>query len=119
MRSVPRPTRVRIHAGWFRDTLPCLPRETRFSLVHIDCDLYQSAKDVLDYCFSSGMIENGAAIFFDDWNCNAANAALGERRAWAEAVDAFDIHATDCGEYGMGARKFIVHSYAVRSRSAR
>jgi hypothetical protein len=109
--------RTHVHAGWFRDTLLQLPADTRFCLVHIDSDLYQSAREVLDHCFGHEMIERGAAIFFDDWSCNGADPSLGERRAWAEAVAVFDIRASDCGEYGMGARKFIVHGYTPRPPS--
>jgi hypothetical protein len=107
--------RVQIHAGWFSDTLPRLPDDVRLALLHIDCDLYQSTKDVLDHCFGRGLVARGAILFFDDWSCNAADPALGERRAWAEAVEAFEIVASDGGEYGMAARKFIVHSYSPRA----
>lgn len=103
--------RVRTYAGWFADTLPALPADTRFALLHIDCDLYQSTRDVLDACFSRGLVSPGAALFFDDWNCNAARPEFGERRAWTEAVALYRIEATDCGEYGMGCRKFVVHAY--------
>ncbi|MBK8476483.1 MAG: class I SAM-dependent methyltransferase [Opitutaceae bacterium] len=111
------PERIRTYSGWFAETLPKVPTGTRFAMLHIDCDLYQSTKDVLDYCFSQGLVTPGAAVFFDDWNCNTARPDLGERRAWMEAVADFKIMASDCGEYGMGCHKFIVHSYLSRAGS--
>jgi O-methyltransferase len=111
-------SRIAIHAGWFSQTLLALPPNTRFALLHVDCDLYQSALDVLMHVFSRGLVAEGAAVFFDDWNCNRASRELGERRAWAEAVERFDILYTDSGEYGTAGRKFLVHSYRTGPEGA-
>ncbi len=102
---------VSIHAGWFCNELPKLPGETRFSLLHIDCDLYQSAKDVLDHVFGNAMVSPGAMLVFDDWNCNRASWKYGERRAWQDAALAFGVYCEDLGCRGWSARSFIVHSY--------
>jgi O-methyltransferase len=103
--------RVAIHDGWFKDTLPRLPADVRFALLHIDCDLYQSTIEVLDHCFSRSLIQEGTAIFFDDWNSNRASPEFGERKAWAEACGRYAVRSSDCGEYSHSGRKFIVHSY--------
>ena len=105
------PSRIDIYEGWFSDTLATLPAETRLALLHVDSDLYQSAVDVLHHCFARQMISRGAAIHFDDWDCNQADPRFGERKAWAEIVEQFAVEYTDCGQYGWGSRKFIVHSY--------
>jgi hypothetical protein len=102
---------IEIYEGWFANTLPKLSADTRIALLHIDSDLYQSAIDVLNHCFSRHMVSRGAAIHFDDWDCNQADPRYGERKAWAEIVEQFAVEFTDCGQYGWGARKFIVHSY--------
>jgi len=88
-----------------------VPDRTRFALIHVDCDLYQSTLDVLVHVFSRGMVSEGAALFFDDWNCNRASRVLGEQRAWAEVVERFRIEYSDSGEYGITGRKFLVHAY--------
>ena len=103
--------RVQIFAGWFADTVPALAADTRFALIHVDSDLYQSAIDVLMPLFSRGMIAPGARVFFDDWNCNQASPRFGERRAWRECVERFGIEYSDEGAYGMLGHRFIVHSY--------
>lgn len=102
---------ITIYPGWFKDTLQGLPADTHLAILHIDSDLYESARDVLEYTFSHGFIQEGTAIFFDDWNCNRCSPERGEQKAWQEAVKKFSITFTDCGEYAWSARKFIVHSY--------
>lgn len=104
-------SRIRIREGWFSETLPALEPQTRLALLHVDSDLYQSARDVLEHCFGGGVISPGAAVHFDDWDCNRADPRFGERRAWAEAVDRFAVEFSDCGQYGWGGRKFLVHAY--------
>lgn len=103
--------KIFIYDGWFKDTLPQIPKDTKFSLVHIDCDLYQSTIEVLDYLFDNSIIQSGTSIFFDDYNCNQASPEFGERRAWNEVIKKHNVIYTDCGEYGWSGRKFIVHSY--------
>jgi hypothetical protein len=82
----------------------------KFSLVHVDCDIYESTIDVLDYLFANNHISDGGAIFFDDWNCGAASPDLGERRAWNEMVVKYRIRFTDCGNYSAYGNKFIIHA---------
>lgn len=103
--------RIRVHAGWFSDTVPMLPPETRYALIHVDADLYASAMDALGGLLARGMVARGAYVFFDDWNCNAADPELGERRAWRDCVERFRIVASDQGAYGIFARCFVVHDY--------
>jgi hypothetical protein len=102
---------VQIFPGWFADTVPALPAETRYALIHIDGDLYVSAMDVLVGLFSRGLVARGAYIYFDDWSCNRADPEMGERRAWRECVERFGIVASDQGPYSIFARRFTVHDY--------
>jgi O-methyltransferase len=105
------PERVEINQGWFSDTVTGLPADTRFAMIHFDGDLYQSMIDALFPCFERGFVSRGAVLCFDDWNCNRADPAYGERRAWAELVEKFQIVASHCGDYSSIGTKFIVHSY--------
>ena len=57
---------VKFYAGWFSDTMPdYLHIAQPIALLHMDCDLYSSAKEVLrtlnDY------IVPGTIIVFDEW----------------------------------------------------
>lgn len=72
--------------GWFDDTC-CDSTLTKHSLrkasiVHIDCDLYESARVVLK--FISPLLVDGTVIIFDDWYCFRGDPSLGEQRAFAE-----------------------------------
>lgn len=105
------PSRIRIFEGWFRDTLPTVPQETVYALVHIDSNLYESARDVLDYLFGHKMIAEGALLLFDNWNCNRGSPEFGERRAWSESVGKYRIRYSDEGGYGLFSHRFLIHGY--------
>ncbi|MGJ4947776.1 TylF/MycF/NovP-related O-methyltransferase [Bradyrhizobium sp. HKCCYLS20291] len=105
------PHRFQLYEGWFADTVKTLPPETRFAMIHFDGDLYQSTMDALVPLFERGMISTGAMICFDDWNANRAIPTTGERQAWKELVETFNIDASNCGDYSVGGTRFIIHSY--------
>ncbi len=104
--------RVDIVPGWYADSVPTLPDDTRLALLHVDCDLYQSTMDALLPCFERGFLSEGAHFYFDDWNCNRASPEYGQRKAWSELTARFDIAFSDGGDYGAFGHKLIVHQYA-------
>jgi len=107
--------RIQVFPGWFKDTLAEIPEDiTKFALVHIDCDLYESAAEVLNHLFNNNLLADGAVLMFDDWNCNRASPRFGERRAWGEAVQQFTPQYSDCGDYGIAGHKFIIHDSATQ-----
>ena len=61
--------------GYFENTLSLLEQE-QFSLVHLDCDLYQSYKDCLEFFWPR--LSPGGIIHFDEYDdpswpgCNLA-----------------------------------------------
>jgi len=71
--------------GWFSDTLTAeFARTVRPSIIMVDCDMYLSARQCLDW--SLPLVEDRAVIIFDDWNSRKlAERGLGERKAWEEA----------------------------------
>ena len=100
---------IKVYEGWYKDTLSSIPNATKYGLVHIDCDTYESTSQVLKYLLTNEHIADGCGIFFDDWNCSKASPQLGERKAWSEAVEEFGINFSDCGDYSVFGHKFIVH----------
>jgi hypothetical protein len=58
---------VKLHPGLFADVLPDWLRENpgEIAFAHIDCDLYQSAKTVLDLI--AGRLTAGTVIVFDEY----------------------------------------------------
>jgi hypothetical protein len=58
-------TNVSLVKGFFPETFKQFP-QTKIALLHVDVDLYQSYKDVLEY-FYPYVVENGL-ILFDEYN---------------------------------------------------
>ena len=67
--------RVHLIKGYFRNTLPTAP-SIRYAFVHLDCDLYQSYKDCLEYFYDR--MAPGGIILLDEYDdppwpgCNQA-----------------------------------------------
>jgi O-methyltransferase len=102
---------IKIYKGWFSDSLPTLSPGTKFAMLHIDCDLYSSTMDVLEYVLQKGALTEGAIILFDDWGCNRSSNEHGERKAWKDICDKYHVKFTDLGGYAWAGQKFVVHSY--------
>lgn len=58
---------VTLIKGWFKDSLPIFlaAHKENFSLLHIDCDIYQSTKDIFDNIMER--IVPGTIIIFDEF----------------------------------------------------
>ena len=54
-------------------------------MVHIDVDLYSSAKEVLNFILP--LIVSGTVIIFDDWYCFPPGSNKGEMRALNEILE--------------------------------
>ena len=64
--KVPNIPNVTWFSGWFKDTIPEYLKVAKdIALLHIDCDLYESTKDVL-YGLED-VIVKGTIIAMDDW----------------------------------------------------
>ena len=87
-RHVWNPARIAFYPGWYEQSLtPALQSELTLSpasIVHIDCDLYESARVVLD--FITPILQAGSIVLIDDWNCFKASNQRGLRRAIGEWV---------------------------------
>ena len=98
------------YPGLFEQTMPDIPEKLEFALVHIDSDLYMSAKQVLDYCFEKQHFADGCLLLFDDYYSNKGNPNFGERLAWSEFIAVRDVRYTDFGRYKSDGHAFILHS---------
>lgn len=80
---------VIFHEGVFPASAKGL-EELSFSFVHIDCDLYQSAKDAIAW-FWPRMIKGGI-MFFDDYGCDFTGVTDAVHEAFEESqiVKQFD-----------------------------
>ena len=103
--------KINVIEGWFKDSVPLLEKNIKFSLVHVDGDLYESAIDCLEPLFSGKKISEGAIILFDDWNCNRASPKFGERKAFDELCLKYKIKYSVWSDYAHYSKGFIIHSY--------
>lgn len=104
------PERFRLYPGWFSETLPHLDAGTRFSLVHLDCDLYESSLQVLTDLFENERFSDGCILLCDDFMCNRGSKKLGQRRAWEECVAKYKPDFTDLGFYGIESWRCVIHT---------
>jgi len=58
---------VKLHVGWFNDTLPAFVAEhpEQIAFLHVDCDLYSSTKTIFDML--GDRIRPGTVIVFDEY----------------------------------------------------
>jgi len=103
--------RAIIHEGLFDTSIKILNPNITFGLIHVDCNLYQSTIDSLYYLFDRNQISKGAMILFDDWNNNQSGNSFGERRAWSDLCEMFNVDFESFGMYGITGHRLIVHSY--------
>jgi O-methyltransferase len=96
--------RVSLVEGFYSDTLVDGEADAlgirKASVIMIDCDLYTSAKQALDFC--TPLIKDEAVVFFDDWTHSAGedDARLGEQRAFAEWLsENQSLDAREIGTY--------------------
>lgn len=77
-----------LEVGPFAETLPrTIPAKyPQIALLHIDCDLYESTREVLQAVAPA--LSDGAAVLFDDWFHYKGNPGKGEARAFAEFLGA-------------------------------
>lgn len=104
------PERFVLYPGWFSETLPLMDSSTKFSLVHLDCDLYESSLQVLTDLFEKDRFADGCILLCDDFLCNRASKKLGQRKAWEDCVAKYKPDFTDLGAYGLESWRFVIHT---------
>lgn len=84
------PKNVRLHPGYFAESLPTWLRENpgQAAFIHLDCDLYSSTKTVLDLI--APRITGGTVVLFDEY-FNYANWEQHQFKAFQEFVQEHDI----------------------------
>jgi hypothetical protein len=107
--------RINIYEGYFSDTLKLIPPQTRFGMVVMDCVVFSSTYEVLDYLFGNGLISEGGIFLVSSWNVSRASFKHSTRKAWLKAIEKHHVEYSDEGRYNWGGAKFIIHSYSATS----
>ena len=102
--------RIHLVKGYFSSTLTSELTTTlaiqHASLIMVDCDLYQSAKEALAFC--TPLIQDRAVVLFDDWY-PLADRGMGEKPAFEEwLADNPTLTARELWNYSPHGKVFIV-----------
>jgi len=93
---------INIVNGWFSDTLneSSLTRfgDKKIGIVHIDCDIYSSTVEVLDFIVNNDLLCDGSILVYDDWGAYRASGLseeyeykVAEARAHKEMVEKYNL----------------------------
>lgn len=89
---------VKLIIGWYSE----LNKQTIIdynmipaSFIHVDCDLYISAKQALEFMFGNNLVLNGCLIRYDDWKLDPT---YGEHLAHIETVKKYNLKDTQINE---------------------
>jgi len=80
--------RIKIVSGFYSESLTeelasdFRKRDTKVSLVCVDCNLYESHRDVLSWC--DEFLQPGAIVYLDDFNSFPMQNDRGPRKAWRQ-----------------------------------
>ncbi len=87
--------------GWFSETLNHdlynKIKNKFIGIVHIDCDLYTSTIEVLEFILSNKLLKKGSIIIYDDWGAyhdklgEGHDFECGEGKAHLEMMTKYDI----------------------------
>ncbi len=111
------PERICVYRGFFSETLKNLPK-IKAAIVHIDCDLYQSTREVLTALDEKDVLQDGCVLMFDDYNCFKANPHFGERRALQEFLNAQQrFSSSPFFTYGFNGAAFFLHDLKIGSEN--
>jgi hypothetical protein len=111
-RGVPE-SAYRLLPGFYDQTLTAETAEkhgiTRVALAWIDCVLYESARTVLE--FLGPLLQDGTLLMFNDYYRFKGHPDLGERRAFAEFLQARPmLRVTDYARFSSVGQAFIGHT---------
>jgi len=99
-----------LEIGLFQDTIPrTVPGKYKAAaLVHIDCDLYESTKLVLEGL--APILQEGTVLLFDEWFSYKGNPGKGEARAFFEFLETHpEWRAQSYQPYGPYSNSFILY----------
>ena len=93
---------INIIDGWFSDTLnqSLLSRfeNKKIGIAHIDCDIYTSTIEVLEFIIKNNLLCDGSILLYDDWGAYLSSGltkeyenSVAEARAHKEIVEKYNL----------------------------
>jgi hypothetical protein len=99
-----------LEEGMFEDTIPAtIPSKYRAAaIVHIDCDLYESTKLVLNGI--APILQEGTVLLFDEWFAYKGDPKKGEAHAFHDFLEEHrEWGARHYHSYGVFCDSFIMY----------
>jgi O-methyltransferase len=109
-------SRVTLTEGFFCDSLTdelkAQPGFRSAAIAFIDCDLYSSTCDVLNWLES--LLQDGSLVLCDDWYSFGDSAELGQQKAFAEFLERSGVwKAEPIGEFELHGKAFRLRRAAA------
>lgn len=99
--------------GFYSKTLtPKLKEKKKIekaAIINIDCDLYQSTKEALE--FSTSLLQQGTLLILDDWFCFCGDPNRGEQRAFREWETKQPYNWVEFLRYGAHGKVLLAESH--------
>lgn len=98
-----------LEVGLFSETIPkVIPRKyNRAAMIHINSNLYESCKDVLDNI--GPLLQQGTVLMFNEYFAFQASPKHGEQRAFREFLEENPhITALEYKQYSRSSKSFII-----------
>jgi len=86
--------------------------DSKAAVIHIDCDLYSSAKLCLE--FVTHRMVDGAVVLFDDWFCYRGRSDKGVRRAFDDWLRMSGWMETEYFRYSWAGMCFILNTVSPK-----
>lgn len=104
---------VHLIPGLFSETLEApktldIFNNQKVAIAHIDCDLYSSAVDCLN--FLETRFHDGAVLLFDDWFCYRGRSDRGVHKATLEWLAQSQFKVSEYFNYSWAGKAFIVNA---------
>ncbi len=84
-----------------------IPHHPGLSLIHIDCDLYNSTVDALNLC--KKILNKGSIILLDDYFSGLSVNVIGEKKALEEFCFNKNISLITWFQYGHNGQAFFLN----------
>jgi hypothetical protein len=112
---------VNIKPGWFKDTLNVQTlsevSQHQIGILHIDCDLYTSTIDVLEWIIQNNLLVDGTIVIYDDWGGhyynNVGEYDCGEGKAHKEMCEKYglEFEFISCDEIEKNYHEICIFKY--------
>ena len=91
---------VKVVPGWFSDTLnqDLLDEVSKkeIGILHVDCDIYTSSMQVLEWVVSNNLLSDGTIVIYDDWGGHYESGVgefeCGEGKAHKDICEKYDLN---------------------------